>query len=252
MRRLVQSYSSEVDPDYDCKEFDTFPKEGAYRKIRPRPKLCAKQKSIHDSELLLPTESETNINDNSPTVATCSDSSFQMMEFLCCLETVEDDLVLIKHGYEMVRVICNTLQGELIEAAVTKLVDNPLHPNPHVAIKKIDKMPHINKLAEVDGMTFCVETDIVKEAMILKHLTVYNRCTANNIENFIDFFEGNGTLCLVVEYIESNMNLEQFVIEAHEYMESGKLKRKEYLQIIKYIFWEISVVLHWMHNDMHC
>ena len=55
-----------------------------------------------------------------------------------------------------------------------------------------------------------------------------------------------------MEYIEGDYNLKEFVTKAHEYINNGQLNIKEYQKIVKYIFWQLSAVLYWLHNDMHC
>eukprot|EP01084_Bolivina_argentea_P110116 196676_1 len=48
------------------------------------------------------------------------------------------------------------------------------------------------------------------------------------------------------------MNLHQFVEEAHQHIRNGKLDVKGYHRVIRFIFWQLSVLLHWLHDDMHC
>ena len=190
-----------------------------------------------------------------------------MTQLLMNLTEVDEDLTLEQHGYTRIRKICDTLQGELIEAEVKSDENNSAKKRTissdhkenvngpkqieRVAIKRTRKELFREKIAEYDGMTFCVEENIVKEALILHHLTIDNRSTANYVVRFVEFFESDEHFYLVMEYIEG-CNLLQFVEKAHEYINKGQLKVKEYHKIVKYIFWQLSAVLYWLHNDMSC
>merc|ERR1712228_236377 len=77
-------------------------------------------------------------------------------------------------------------------------------------------------------------------------------CAMDNIVQYIDWFESDNFYYLVIEYVQSEINLEQFMGTAHEYMDNGKLKKREYQQIIKKIMWELVNVIYWLHNDMNC
>ena len=112
------------------------------------------------------------------------------------------------------------------------------------------------------------------QALILCHLTVDNKPTADYIVQFRDFFETEDDYYLVMEYIEG-INLAEFTKKAHQYISDGKLKLKEFQKIVKYLFWQltvciiicfgvcfeyeqseffnvqIKVILHWIHDDMN-
>ena len=46
-------------------------------------------------------------------------------------------------------------------------------------------------------------------------------------------------------------DLFDFIIEAHELIACKKLKIKEWRKFTKYLFWQMIVVLKWLHNDMN-
>lgn len=120
----------------------------------------------------------------------------------------------------------------------------------HVAIKQISKKLHRSgESIQEDGFSTIVEKNIIKEAMILKYLTKDNRPNGGYIAKYIDFFESDDDYYLVMEYV-GDKNLAQFVKEAHQYIKEKKLKLSAYKQVIKYLFWQISVMVHWMHQDM--
>lgn len=154
-----------------------------------------------------------------------SDSDFSITELFTKISEIDEDLILLQNGYKRIRKICNTSQGELIEAeAVDVKVQNQIVQR--VAIKKISKEHHKQRISEQDGVTYCVQKNVIKEAQILEHLTVHNQCISDNIVHFVEFFESDDHFYLVMEYVDSDINLKQFIVRSHEYMKSGKLKKK--------------------------
>eukprot|EP00484_Ammonia_sp_Unknown_P002370 CAMPEP_0197074308 /NCGR_PEP_ID=MMETSP1384-20130603/211042_1 /TAXON_ID=29189 /ORGANISM="Ammonia sp." /LENGTH=662 /DNA_ID=CAMNT_0042513149 /DNA_START=201 /DNA_END=2190 /DNA_ORIENTATION=+ len=186
-----------------------------------------------------------------------------LTELIYQLTGVDEELIFAKHGYKKIRKVCDTLQGELMEAEIVKhsksfqkdQARRKLCENANiqrVAIKKVDKCLFKQRIAKIDGMVYCVEEDVVKEALVLHHLTVDNRATANYVVQFIELFESEENYYLVMEYIDGDCNLQQFTEIAHQYIAEGKLKLKAYQKIVKYIFWQLVAVLYWLHRDMKC
>ena len=170
-----------------------------------------------------------------------------------------DDVILSQRGYTKLRTICETSQGEIMECIKVDKRDIDCEYETesdikHVAIKKADKILWKQKVSKEDeyGMSFCIEDDIMKQALILHHLTVDNSSSGNYIVKYIEFFESAKNFYLVMEYIEDDMNLKQFVKKAHQYINDGKLSLKEYQHFVKYLLWQLSAVIHWLHHDMHC
>eukprot|EP01083_Nonionella_stella_P185938 679487_1 len=172
--------------------------------------------------------------------------TISVLGLLSQLSQVELDSAFAINGYKKLNTICDTLQGTLYKA-------QHISSGEYVAIKKVDKSLSNHQIAiDEDGTTCCVSEDIVKEAQILKYLTVNNTSIGRHIIRYIDFFCDEESHYLVMEYIESQMNLKQFASVAHQYIAAGALRRKHYQQIIKYLFWQLMVTIHWMHNDMRC
>eukprot|EP01084_Bolivina_argentea_P019431 36120_1 len=161
----------------------------------------------------------------------------------------KEDELLRQNGYEIVQKLSDTQQGQLFEAycskgkrAIIKKVHASLHAR-HIGIAHQDD--------DTDGMTFCIPNDILKESLILSHLTAVNR--QSQIIKFVDFFYSKQAYYLVLEHLSGNcMNLKQFAEQAHVYIHDGQLAMDKYLQVIKWIFWQLFVLIRWMHNDMHC
>ena len=138
-----------------------------------------------------------------------------ILAFLQQLQQNDEQLMLAKHGYQTIHKVCDTLQGELFKAKVIKLTMANLKRtaiNAHVAIKKVCKLLTAEKTAEdkEDGTLLCVEENIMKEAVILKHLTVDNHMLGNYVVRFVDFFESDTHYYLVTEYV-NGMTLKEFI-----------------------------------------
>eukprot|EP01083_Nonionella_stella_P217829 781726_1 len=184
----------------------------------------------------------------------------------CCMDSgfiVEDDLVTIAYpdenhdtthnidpplklnGYKFIRKICDTQQGELFEA--TDL--NAHKSSAVVIIKKVDKALFRQRITKPDafGMTYCVPDNILKESLILNHLTVNNHCQCNYMVQFAHFFYSDQNYYLVTKPIDDDtLNLKQFIEQAQKHIREGKLDIQGYVKVIKFIFWQLSVLLHWM------
>ena len=157
--------------------------------------------------------------------------------------------------------ICNTLQGQLYKAkrisdmddekkdVDEKQRDSTAHQ--YVAIKRIDKELFQESIAIQDDMNFIVSENIIKEAFILKYLTVDNCPIGDYICKYIDFFESDDYYYLVIEYVYSEINLWN-LYQRHAYINDGKLELRKYQKIIKYILWQLFVTVNWMHNTVHC
>eukprot|EP01083_Nonionella_stella_P280380 953864_1 len=156
------------------------------------------------------------------------------------------------NGYKFIRKICDTQQGVLLEAT-----DLNVRKSSAVVIKKVGKALFKEGITKPDafGMTYCSPNNILKESIILNHLTVNNHCSY--MVQFVDLFYSvpDQHYYLVTKQIDGDdapLNLKQFVEQAQKHICEGKLDVKEYVKVIKWIFWQLSVWLHWMHNDMHC
>lgn len=116
-----------------------------------------------------------------------------------------------------------------------------------VTIKKTSKELYAKKIGYLRGedITFCIEEDALKEEEVLKCLTVDhshriedNKC---HVVKYIDAFESESYYYLVTEYIANEYTLTDFVHDGLEHVDHGRLKREEYLKIIRYLFWQLSV-----------
>jgi len=170
----------------------------------------------------------------------CANGSQAMSTITDCSE------VCRQNGYELISTIADTLQGRLYKACANETSKR------YVAIKRASKFLTDNRIAIQDKFEFCVAENIIKEARILKHLTVDNATIGDYIVRYYDFFESDTDYFLVMEYIDSEVNLEQFVHTCHQYIANGKLQRKQYLKVVKYLLWQLLVTLSWMHKSMHC
>mmetsp|Transcript_42320 Transcript_42320/g.68034 ORF Transcript_42320/g.68034 Transcript_42320/m.68034 type:complete len:521 (-) Transcript_42320:79-1641(-) len=152
---------------------------------------------------------------------------------------------LKQNGFVRGKKIADTVQGEIFEATPLDEDDNT------VVIKKTDKALHIQRISIQQGMSIVVEKDCVKEAILLHHLTVDNKATSDYVVKFVQFFESDTAYYLVMEKA-GEMNLDEFSKRAHHYMLQKRLKLKDWKKFVKYIFWQIAVIVYWLHEDMKC
>eukprot|EP01084_Bolivina_argentea_P082965 150207_1 len=179
------------------------------------------------------------------TISVTSDADVDSTKSCMQLLITSENTIFQQNGYRKIKKICDTSQGELIKAY-------QFSNNQYVAIKKTNRLLFNECISIQDETTFCVSENIIKEALILQYLTVDNKCVGNYIVTFKNFFQSDTDYYLVIEYVESEMNLKQFVSIAHKYLKQGKLQLKEYQKTIKYLFWQLCVTLFWLHDSMQC
>jgi len=160
-----------------------------------------------------------------------------------------DDATLREHGYKIVAKITDTLQGELFEGVIVDSAKRERTGNSRVAIKKVSKMLCRCGLAKEGNDVILVEEDVIKEAVILKHLTKDNLPNGGYIAKYIDFCENEQHFFLVMEYA-GDITLAQWVQQAFQLMDTGKLKLPEYKKTVKFMFWQLCVAVYWLHHDM--
>ena len=160
----------------------------------------------------------------------------------------EQEPILFQHDYQNITKMSNTLQGELFKAKLKS-------DDSFVIIKKTNKELYSEGIG-VDHRThfsFCVDEDTRKEAFILRYLTENKTIKyAAYIRKFIETFETKTDYYLVMEHIEDGMTFKEFVEKAHEFMKAKKMDFKYYVNIIRYLFWQIFVTMRWLHVDMKC
>merc|ERR1719242_2517346 len=159
-----------------------------------------------------------------------NDANDNFSSLLNALNEEEQKCVCAQNGYKKISKISDCLQGDMYKAL------NKTNGE-YVAIKRASKELLEGKIAIDDGMNFCVSENLCKEAAILQYLTIHNRPLGDYIIQFVDVFEDEDNYYLVIEYVESETNLKQFVQRGHEYMADGSLSSKEYQKAIKYIMW---------------
>ena len=176
------------------------------------------------------------------------------------LTQCQEDIFLRQRGYQKIRKISDTLQGDIWECQIIsgdngqkEQAQKPhIQTSNRIAIKRTDKYLFREKITIQEDINFIVDENILKESVILKHLTYDNQPIGDTIVKFIEFFESLTDYYLVEEYVPSEYTLKQFVHKSHEYLKNGQLNIKEYQKIIKFIFWQLCVTIQWMHQDMNC
>ena len=175
------------------------------------------------------------------------------------LEQSDEDGLFVTNGYKRLEKICDTSQGELWRAEMVREDSkepqgkNSQNSATNVVVKKICKSLTYQQITrdDNDGMTYCIDKNILKEALLLKYLTKDNRAMGDYVVKFIDFWESETAYYLVTEYIDG-MNLKQFIKNLQYYQKCGKLEWKYYQKTIKFIMWQICTSLTVLHNVYHC
>eukprot|EP01083_Nonionella_stella_P271000 917957_1 len=175
------------------------------------------------------------------------DDFLPMHELLQSLSTLDGEIAFGRNGYKKVGTICATRQGELYKAVRTD------GSNAEFAIKRTTKDLFEKRIAVEDGSTFCVSDNCIKEAEILKRVTVDNTSPFNkHIVQYIDFFESDQDYYLVMEHVSSQTNLKQFIAQAKQHMANGKLSIEEYQKAVKQLMWQLFTTVQWLHVSIKC
>eukprot|EP01083_Nonionella_stella_P080090 219898_1 len=160
------------------------------------------------------------------------------------------DSILFQNGYTFIQKMSNTVQGAVYEASFTdphRQARLGIKQGGSVAIKQTCKRLHQRGEAKHSGFNVIVEKDIIKEAIILWFLTIQNRMNPLYIARFVDFFETEDHFYFVMEHV-GECNLSQFVKQAHQFIGQNKLSLSAYKTIVKFLFWQISVMVEYMHS----
>lgn len=187
------------------------------------------------------------------------DDDVPLTALLTTITSTSEDIIFAQNGYKKVDIISDTLQGQLFKAqrlnnniAIEQKSPTPSSQPEYVAIKRTDKSLFDKNIAIQDEINFVVSENIIKESMILKYLTMDNKCIGDYIIKYIDFFESESDYYLVMEFVQSQMNLKQFINICFKYIHKNKLQLKEYQKVIKYLYWQLIVTIRWLHDDMNC
>jgi len=194
--------------------------------------------------------------ERSRTYTSCShtQSSMPFLFYANRMAELDRDTAILQKGYELMEQIRLCPQGSVWSAKVTKHgMAAPM--GSIVAIKRVSKLLRHGQecMSDEDGLRELVEEDIVKEAAILKHITVDIRASSGRfILKYVDFFETQSEYCLVTEWHENAVTIKQFVDQAHLYLTKGLLQRKGYCKTIKYLFWQLLATMRWLHEALGC
>jgi len=162
------------------------------------------------------------------------------------ISCTEEDLSWARRGFEKTRKLCDTLQG------VMYLAVNTRNNGKKVAIKKASCKLHREGISIENGMSIVVDENIVKEAGILRYLTMQNNAIGDYVVKFVDFFKTHNSYFLCIDYIEQSITLGEYIRTVHHLIREKILSKRKHLRIMKYILWQISVALYWLHTDMSC
>eukprot|EP01084_Bolivina_argentea_P231240 389992_1 len=157
-----------------------------------------------------------------------------------------EEEILGKFGYIKTKLITKTLQGNIFIAQHTNTKDS----SKEVVIKKTSKKLHNEHVTVQNGKKFGIYENILKECIILKYLTENkNGLIMTSFTKYENFFDDSDNYYLSMEH--GGSDLFDFIIDAHDLINQKKLKMKEWRKFAKYLFWQMIVVLKWLHVDMN-
>jgi len=161
-------------------------------------------------------------------------------------DTALERAVLGRFGYTKLKVITATLQGHIF---VAKKVSSKKSKEKSVVIKKTLKSLHSEHVTVQNGRKFGIYENILKECIILKHLTEHRAgLIMTSFTKYDCFFDDATAYYLSMEH--GGEDLFDFIISAHQLIASDQLQIKEWRKFSKYLFWQMIVVTHWLHSDM--
>lgn len=203
--------------------------------------------------------SAASISSSSASFESCSASSTPInhdQESYFKYKSIET--ILLQNGYRLLDIISKTLQGELVLAEMSNH-----HKTKKVAIKRTNKELARNRICFDDDESgfndesgynathLLCDENIISEAVILNHVTRNNKPPGNFISKFIHFFESDHDYYLVMEYVNDGVTLNKFCEKAHQFIKRNMLDTKEWKKIVKFILWQIMVVIYYLHEQLN-
>eukprot|EP01084_Bolivina_argentea_P012563 23511_1 len=177
-----------------------------------------------------------------------SDSDSNMFDMLDMMHRIDQDTIYAKNGYKKIKKLKNILQGELL--LVEEIKTHKLF-----VIKKTEiELFKENTVINDNGDYIFTSENRIKEREILKYVTNLNKNDPMNqyIIKYKDWFKSEDDYFLVIEYIESETNLKQFIAQCQKHIYENKLTLNEYHSKIKYVFWQLVTTIHWLHGKHIC
>eukprot|EP01084_Bolivina_argentea_P111988 199741_1 len=160
------------------------------------------------------------------------------------LQSYSVENIIRKQGYIPLKRYTKTLQGSIWQ--VLRNVNNNNSPETQI-VKVTNKSLHNKKIAYINGKSYSVSEDIVKETAILRYLSdnqpplelaIYKNCFCDNYNYF-----------LVQE--DAGDGMFHFVQESHELIKKQLIDITEWHRLCKNAMSQMLNVLEWMHNQMN-
>jgi len=168
--------------------------------------------------------------DPDPSAAECEAEDRREREFLG------------RFGYKKRAEISKTLQGHIFVAEGGSV-------GKEVVIKKTSKALHRQHVTVQNGRRFGIYENILKECILLRHLTEHRGgLIMTSFAKFDAFLEDADAYYLAMEH--GGADLFDFILEGHELIQCGRLRIKEWRKFTKYLFWQLVVVTQWLHSAM--
>mmetsp|Transcript_49772 Transcript_49772/g.79352 ORF Transcript_49772/g.79352 Transcript_49772/m.79352 type:complete len:452 (-) Transcript_49772:97-1452(-) len=185
----------------------------------------------------------------------CEDDGFSLSSISKPDCSIENDPFLRQHGYQRIEYLGSSLQGTLYKVMRTDTGDCDQHRDRDadlLLLHKIDKTLYSQHIGERDGMTFCVNHDLLQETKILQYLQSLKNEHYKYVVQYVDLLQSPSFYYALTEYVEHGINLKQFVDKSWLLIRAGKLKYSHYVKIMKYIYWQIVCTMQWLHVEVKC
>jgi len=155
--------------------------------------------------------------------------------------TDPEERSLMKAGYFREKKLADTLQGAVYE--VERIGDGK-----KFVAKMTDRSLHRMGMTIQSGRQFAIKEDIENECRIMRALTKLDGPCF--MVKFVDFLETKGNYYLVQQH--GGTGLFEFVVTAHRHIQDKRLSIREWRKFVKYLMWQMSVYLLWLHNVGRC
>jgi len=158
----------------------------------------------------------------------------------------QDELRLValfkSSGFIKSTKIADTLQGSIWRSF-------QLSTNKNVVIKVTNRQLHNNHSIIVNGQSYAVQEDILKEKSILKQLSKGSKCP-KSIVKYIDCLKSSQNFYLIME--DGGSSLFSFIQKVHSIIQAGNLEISHWMEVCKIIFKQMIECIEYIHSKNIC
>eukprot|EP01083_Nonionella_stella_P186702 684304_1 len=154
--------------------------------------------------------------------------------------------VLEQQGYNPLLTVAKTLQGSIWKVSARKQ-KNQLHDDDTYIVKVTNKSLHDQQIAYVDGKSYSIQENIVKEVSILKYLSSSD--APPQLVGYSDHFWDARNYFLIME--DAGMNMFEFTKESHVLIRNKTIDIPHWHTFCKNAMKQMAEVMYWLHHEMN-